>query len=118
MTNPQHVNPGLDTTINRVVIDDSYRSGKMPKKGEVIQTGIIFANGDGSIQWGSHQVIRYVSSDGTPWYRPREAKVDKTSYHWRFPVETQERIIKDLKTYANPKEGKDAIKRLLAGDKP
>ena len=27
--NPQHVNPGLDTTINPIVIDDSYREKQM-----------------------------------------------------------------------------------------
>lgn len=27
----QHVNPGLDTTINPIVIDDSYRSKKVNK---------------------------------------------------------------------------------------
>lgn len=86
---------------------------RLPKEGDIIQTGIIFANGDGSISWGSHQVIRRISSDGTVWYRPREGKVDKSPCHWRFPVESRDRIIKDLKIYANPAEGKKAIKRLL-----
>jgi hypothetical protein len=88
-----------------------------PQEGDIIQTGIIYANGDGSIVWGTHQVVRWISSDGTLWYRPREAKVDKCSYHWRFPVESRERIIKDLKHYANPKEAKKAI-AILRGDAP
>ena len=88
-----------------------------PKEGDVIQTGMILGNGDGSIEWYTHQVIRWISSDGTLWYRPRDAKVDKCSSHWRFPVESRDEIIKDLKRYANPQEGKEAIKRLL-GDVP
>ena len=88
---------------------------RIPKKGDVIQTGMIYANGDGSIVWGSHQVVRSISSNGTLWYRPREAKVDKCSSHWRFPVESTERIIKDLRWYANPKEAKKAI-AILRGD--
>jgi len=87
-----------------------------PKKGDIIQTGMILGNGGGSIVWGSHQVVRRVSSDGTIWYRPREAKVDKSPSHWRFPVESREEVIRDLKHWANPAEGKEAIKRLLAGE--
>jgi hypothetical protein len=86
---------------------------QQPKKGDIIQTGLIFGNGDGSIQWFSHQIIRRISSDGTIWYRPREAKVDKTPQYWKFPVEPREEIIKDLLCYANPVEGKEAIKRLM-----
>ena len=82
------------------------------KAGDIIQTGMIYANGDGSIVWGSHQVVRRISSDGIPWYCPREAKVDKHPHHWRFPIESKDEIIKDLKHYANPSEGKEAIKRL------
>lgn len=85
-----------------------------PQPGDIIQTGLTYANGDGSINWGSHQVIRRISSDGTIWYRPRQAKVDKTPNHWRFPVESREEIIRDLKHYANPEEGREAIARLLA----
>jgi hypothetical protein len=92
-------------------------TAQQPKEGDIIQTGMILGNGDGSIVWGTHQVVRWVSSDGSLWYRPREAKVDKTSQYWRFPIEPCEEIIKDLKRYANPAEGKEAIKRLL-GDAP
>ena len=88
-----------------------------PKAGDIIQTGMILGNGDGSIIWGSHQVIRWISSDGTIWYRPREAKIDKCPHHWRFPIASREEIIKDLKHWANPAEGKEAIKRLMV-DKP
>lgn len=87
---------------------------RQPKVGDIIQTGVIYSNGDGSIAWGSHQIIRWISSDGTLWFRPREAKVDKCSSHWRFPLENTERIIKDLRWYANPKEAKVAIARLKA----
>lgn len=88
---------------------------QLPKPGDVIQTGIIFSNGDGSINWGAHQVVRWISSDGTIGYRPRDGKVDKTPHYWRFPIESKERIIKDLRCYANPKEAKEAIKRILEG---
>jgi hypothetical protein len=85
---------------------------RLPKAGDIIQIGMIYANGDGSIVWGSHQVIRWVSSDGTLWYCPREAKVDKCSQHWRFPVQPIEEIIREMRYYANPKEAKIAIAEL------
>ena len=93
--------------------DSLLKMPPQPKKGDIIQTGMVLANGDGSISWGTHQIIRWVSSDGTIWYRPHEAKVDKTPQYWRFPIEAREEIIKDLKYYANPIEGKEAIKRLM-----
>jgi|GEM_PF-2754436 len=90
---------------------------RFPKEGDIIQTGMILSNGDGSIMWGTHQVVRRVSSDGILWYRPREAKVDKTPHHWRFPVEPREEIIKDLRHYANPQEVKIAIAKLRSKTK-
>jgi hypothetical protein len=81
------------------------------KEGDVIQTGYRIQGSD-EIQWGAHQVIRGVQLDGTPYTRPREAKVNKHPTYWRFPVESLEIIIKDLRRYANPKEGKAAISRL------
>lgn len=89
---------------------------RSPKAGDVIQTGMIYANGDGSIVWGTHQIVRWISSDGTLWFRPREAKVDKCSTYWRFPVESTEKIIKELKRWANPKEAKEAIARIQHPD--
>jgi hypothetical protein len=85
---------------------------RLPKAGDIIQTGMIYSNGDGSIVWGSHHVVRSISSDGTLWYRPRDAKVDKCPHRWRFPIEPREEIIKDLRHYANPKEAKIAIAEL------
>jgi hypothetical protein len=90
----------------------TVHTNESAEAGDIIQTGLILANGDGSIDWGSHQVVRRVSSDGTLWYRPRDAKVDKCPDHWRFPVEPCEKIIKDLKHFANPAEGKKAIKEI------
>ena len=86
-----------------------------PQKGDIIQTGIIYANGDGSIVWGSHQIVCGVSSDGTLWYRPRYAKVDKCPDRWRFPVESTDKIIKDLKHWANPEKTKKALAELRQG---
>ena len=87
---------------------------RLPKEGDIIQTGMIYANGDGSIHWGTHQIVRRISSDGTLWFRPREAKVDKCSSHWRFPIGNTEEIIVELKHWANPQETKVAIAQLRA----
>lgn len=81
------------------------------KKGDVFQVGYKIMGCD-AIQWDTHQVVRSLLSDGTPMYRPRDAKVDKYPDYWRLPVESTERIIKDLWRSANPKEGKKAIKRI------
>lgn len=83
---------------------------RQPKEGDIIQIGVPLLNAP--LFWGTHQIVREILSDGTPVYRPREAKVDKCAVIWRFPVESRERIIKDLKHYANPKEAKIAIKKL------
>jgi hypothetical protein len=72
--------------------------------------------GDESIRWGSHQVVRWVTSEGIPVVRPREAKEDKYKEIWRFPIRGREEIIKDLKYYANPKEAKVAIAALIRSD--
>ena len=82
------------------------------KAGDIIQTGIIYANGDGSIVWLSHQIVSRISADGTIWYRPRDAKVDKTPYHWRWPVESIERIQEDLRHWANPKAARKKLKEM------
>ena len=94
--------------------DASMERGKeavqKPKPGDVIQTGYMIQGCD-EIQWGSHQIVDWVSSDGTPVYRPREAKVDKYAAIWRFPVETPEKIRKDLRHWANPKAAREYLKR-------
>jgi hypothetical protein len=81
-----------------------------PKEGDIIQIGIPLLNAP--LYWSTHQVVRRISNDGIPIYRPRDAKVNKYAEIWRFPVENREKIIKDLKHYANPQEAKKAIAEL------
>ncbi len=95
--------------------DNGEVQQRSPKPGDIIQTGMIYSNGDGSIQWGSHQIVRWISSDGIIWYRPKEAKIDKCPQYWRFPIESKEEIIKDLRHWANPTDAKIGIARLKEG---
>lgn len=88
---------------------------RSPKEGDIIQKGY-HIEGNTSIQWGTHQVVRWVTGEGIPVVRPREAKEDKYAEIWRFPIEPQEEVIKDLKHYANPKEAKKAIAELERGN--
>jgi len=85
----------------------------LPKEGDIIQIGVPLLNGP--LYWGSHQIIRRIASDGTPIYRPREAKVDKYASVWRFPIGSRDEIIRDLKHWANPEEAKEAI-AILRGE--
>lgn len=81
-----------------------------PQPGDIIQIGYKIQGSDDVI-WGSHQIVIGMS-DGIPEYRPREAKVDKFAYYWRLPIESKEKIIKDLKHWANPKLARELIKQM------
>ena len=93
--------------------DSQKRSSTQnPAPGDVIQTGYKIQGCD-EIQWGTHQIVIGITSEGIPIYRPREAKVDKRATYWRFPVETKDAIIRDLRYYANPKATRELLKRGL-----
>jgi hypothetical protein len=52
--------------------------------GDKIQRGTPIQ--DGSIFWGSIQIVKKFSSEGFPMYRARYGKVDKIAEIWRIPV--------------------------------
>jgi hypothetical protein len=56
---------------------------------EKLDVGDIFENGvmiqDGTILWGTTQVVKRLSNEGNPIYRAKWGKVDKIAEYWRTP---------------------------------
>lgn len=69
----------------KIELSQAHRlvAGPPLKVGDKFQVGTLLASGE--TFWGSIQTVLRLRQDGTPYYRPKHAKVDKVPDVWRLP---------------------------------